>query len=502
MIKSVLIDISRYRVPLPDRMKTMLNRLSKSGFQQVFFNIEHALNLESFPEIGSYSDSYDKDEIMDIVNYAESLNLEIIPVYQSCGHMFHTLKWNKYRYLSETDKLWSVSLTSETLTFFDKVYNEISHYFKSDFIHVGGDEVYDLAEGKTGNTLDENNDKYDLYFDYILELRKIAASYGKKIMIWGDLIQKKPELLNHLPDDITVCYWMYDFDKIPEFYKRLTGKFYMCPGLQTWKSEFFRIEYMKTNISIKSEEADIFKPYGLMLTDWGDGGHLHSPVVSELLANYALNLFCDRNFRNGLTGKPELEDFLLEIDNIHFAGYLNSELVNNRPEFVTRMLYMEYPITGKGFNYQTTKQLENLLARIDRLKSFKLEFDDPEMEDYIKLILKRTEVLTLKTKINLKFRNNEGILDTDIANLLKTAREAHILLTKTWLKTSKPMGLFYHNHFHNIMEKAVTADYNLYLERGSYEKMNERHIYDLKGVRNQFSVGNYKALQELWSDFV
>ncbi|PID28060.1 MAG: hypothetical protein CR982_04720 [Candidatus Cloacimonadota bacterium] len=493
MKKAILLDISRYRVPIVSRMKDMITNLASYGFNEIFFNIENSLEIKSFPFIGSEMDSYTQDEMRDIIDHAKGFGVEIVPIYQSCGHMFHSLKWDSLSYLSESESLWSVAPNIDSLDFFDKVYSEIATIFDSEYIHVGGDEVYDFMEGRSKD-LYPNRDKYEVYLEYILKLRDILKSYGKKLMIWGDIIQNRPELIKRLPKDVIVLYWMYDFDEIPKVYSEIEGRFYISPGLQTWKSEFFRFSYMKKNLKLKSLECKTNNPMGFLLTDWGDGGHIHSPVVTEFLAKYALEYFMG----NRINLSPKLKEIISLLDSIHNPDFMNSSLLLDKDEFLTRLLYFEYPISGEGYSTQSIGQLNRFLDISDSLENLDLSDFEEELRNYFTLVISRTEVIRAKIKIHLKFRQGERITDLYIADLIRVSRLSHLNLTKEWLSSSKPMGLFYHNHFHNELEKGISEDFKFYKEG----KIKPRFFYDREGCYNLFSVGNRDALHALWERFV
>ena len=67
-----LLDISRFRVPIMDRMKIILSNLSKQGHSIVFFNIEHVFKTDVFPKIGSEADGFNEKEFRDIDKHAKS----------------------------------------------------------------------------------------------------------------------------------------------------------------------------------------------------------------------------------------------------------------------------------------------------------------------------------------------------------------------------------------------------------------------------------------------
>ncbi|MFO7810165.1 MAG: hypothetical protein R6V47_02175, partial [Candidatus Delongbacteria bacterium] len=125
-MKACMIDISRFRVAKIERMKLMLKNLAETGYDTVFFNIEHTFKVPELPRIGFEADGYDIGQFKDINEFASSIGLKLVPLIQSFGHMFHILKWKEFDNISESDMKWSVSLSDQTYALIDKLYKRAS----------------------------------------------------------------------------------------------------------------------------------------------------------------------------------------------------------------------------------------------------------------------------------------------------------------------------------------------------------------------------------------
>ena len=126
-IKACMVDISRFRVPTISRMKKMIKNLSEVGYDTIFYNIEHVFKIPGHPKIGSEADGYTIEEFKELDIYAKENNIEIIPLIQSFGHMFHILKHPEYDSICESEKKWSLSINDDTY----KGYKCWTGYFES-----------------------------------------------------------------------------------------------------------------------------------------------------------------------------------------------------------------------------------------------------------------------------------------------------------------------------------------------------------------------------------
>jgi hypothetical protein len=499
-MKACMIDISRFRVPKVERMKIMLKNIAGAGYDTVFFNIEHTFKIPDHPSIGFEADGYDMKNFEDINRYAAGLELSLVPLIQSFGHMFHILKWDEYENIAESDMKWSVSMSDASYKLIDDLYRRAAELFNSNYIHIGGDEVYDMATGKSAHLL-KYATKENLFLNHILNLKDIAARYGKKIVLWGDMIQKDPEVMKKLGSDTVVCYWNYDFKEMPESYKNIDAKILVCPGTNTWKSFFPRYDYALRNFQLMKERAEELHAFGFMITDWGDAGHIHPFSITENMFNLAFKVF-NSNQVDKYYEKDEINNILHKLDEVHYADCLNAECVRNKPEYVTKLLFHDNPFSGKCFADQTADQFSELLKRINAVEEALTGVNfETEFEKDIKLFADQTVLFKKKIELHLAIRKNEGF--TQIKKLsdefIVSLRRWFATFMANWLENSQPMGLYFHIHFEKKIEEDIIYSLQMYKDL-DYADIPKKALYDDPEYLNLFSVGSANALKTLWNN--
>jgi len=274
--RGVMLDVSRGKVPTLDTLKQVIDQLSQYKMNVLQLYTEHTFAFPHHPRIGQDCGSLTGDDILALDAYAHERQVELQPNLQSFGHCAHILNLPEYEHLAESEARWSLCPTDEgTYALLDDLYADLLPSFRSTTFNVGCDETYDLGKGRSAQAAAEMGIGR-LYLQHILRLRDLAARYGRRIQLWGDILLHHPELVPELPDDVTLLDWHYEgADDYPSV--RLFGEsgreFWVCPGTSSWNTLFPRIENANVNIRTLARIGVEQGAQGLLNTDWGDHGH-------------------------------------------------------------------------------------------------------------------------------------------------------------------------------------------------------------------------------------
>ena len=104
------------------------------------------------------------------------------------------------------------------------------------------------------------------------------------MLFWGDIALEHPELIADLPGDALPLLWGYEADHpFAEQASRLAAsglEFYLCPGTSSWLSFAGRWSNALANLAAAATAGAEHGARGLLITDWGDRGHLQPLAVS------------------------------------------------------------------------------------------------------------------------------------------------------------------------------------------------------------------------------
>jgi hexosaminidase len=162
---------------------------------------------------------YSKEDIRELVRYAQDRNVEIIPEIEMPGHTSEIFA--AYPQFSCTGDTLSIKPffkgpgvhneilcagKEETFKFLEDVLSEVCELFPSEYIHIGGDEA-PKASWKAcplcqKRIKDEGlKDEDELQSWFIKRIEKYLNSRGKKIIGWDEIIE------GGLSKTATVMYW-------------------------------------------------------------------------------------------------------------------------------------------------------------------------------------------------------------------------------------------------------------------------------------------------------
>ena len=277
--RGVYYDCARGRIPKLERLKEMVDLLAHYKMNQLQLYIEHTFAFRSNPCISQGVSPLTAEDIMELDEYCRERHVELVPSLATFGHMGSMLWHESLREMAESCEQGNYQSVSpahpRTYDFLEQLFDEFLPCFTSKRFNVCCDEVYDLGAGQS-RKLAEKIGKGRLYLRHIKKLRRLAAKHGKKIMMWGDIIRKYPELIPEIPKDIAVLDWGYnamqDFGKINDFIQ--TGlPSHVCPSVCGYFTLFPRIHESMGNIHGWAKAGTKSGAKGMLNTDWGDGGH-------------------------------------------------------------------------------------------------------------------------------------------------------------------------------------------------------------------------------------
>ena len=81
-----------------------------------------------------------------------------------------------------------------TYKFLDDAYAECLPAYRSSLFNASCDETWDLGAGRS-ETLARKHGVGRVYLNHIEKINRLAARYGKRMMIWGDIVLGHPELI-------------------------------------------------------------------------------------------------------------------------------------------------------------------------------------------------------------------------------------------------------------------------------------------------------------------
>jgi len=274
--RGVQDDISRGPIPTEDYMKRQIRTLAAYKVNLFALYMEHVFDFASQPLVAPKEAALTPQEINALVDYAKGLYVTILPEQQTFGHLHHMLKYEIYADVAERPHGHVLTPTKEqSYDIIKAMYADLVPLFPGPFLHVGGDETFELGHGQTAARSAEVG-LGRVYLEHMQRVSAILQPYRKQLMFWGDIAVKYPELLSILPKDMIAVPWDYDakptFESIIKPYRDAGLRVVVAPGAQTWNQLWPNLDTGYLNIRNFVRDGQKLGAMGVLNTTWNDDG--------------------------------------------------------------------------------------------------------------------------------------------------------------------------------------------------------------------------------------
>lgn len=213
--RSFQLDLGRQPEKLVT-LKRMVAAAARFGFNQCQLYLENAIKLEAF---GPAATGSTKEEIRELIGFAEELGVEIVPSLNLLGHAENFLLHDEFKDMDELRdgarqpwQAWSICFCpslERTRTWMKEVLDETATIFSSGNVHVGLDETWTLGSCKLCRAREEEIGLGGIFADHASWLNSVVKSQGRKMWMWADMCFYYGNVLDRLPRDIILVDWFY-----------------------------------------------------------------------------------------------------------------------------------------------------------------------------------------------------------------------------------------------------------------------------------------------------
>lgn len=414
-VRGFMMDISRNKVPTMETIKKIIDMMSDLKMNHLELYVEgFSFEYLSFQKYLLKDGYISIQEFQELEQYALERAIDLVPNQNGFGHMAKWLEQDEFKDLAECPEgifLWGRDRAPSTLNPQDersvelvkKMYHDMLPLSGSKYFNMNFDEPFELGKGKSKEVC-EKEGLGNVYIDFVLKAYEEIKKYNKTPLIWGDVLIKHPDLLGRLPKDMIFIDWGYDgvypfrshFEKLKE--KKI--KFIAAPGTTTWCSVTGRTADWVENISNAVHAVYEFDGEGVILTDWGDVGHLqflpftYAPLVFSGLLSWRVKegtYFVLKEYLNKYIFQDRtnlLADTILDLGN--YYRYENYYLTNGTPSFYGFMWayyaskektnQIEYFLTRTKYHIVNEK-MYNMRKKFLNQKIEEIQFTEPNSSD-------------------------------------------------------------------------------------------------------------------------
>ncbi len=218
----LMMDASRAAVQTPKTCCDLMDYLAVMGYNMFMLYTEDLISVKSRPHFGYMRGGYTPEDIKIIDDYGYDYGIEVIPCIQCYGHLAKYLIWDEAADIKDTSSV-LLARNEKTFEFLDELISTVSSCFRSNRIHIGMDEAWDMGRGKF-LTQHHYVPPIDIFNEYMERLMGIINKYGLKPMMWSDMyfrasndhdayyeedIVISEETKKMVPKEVELVFWHY-----------------------------------------------------------------------------------------------------------------------------------------------------------------------------------------------------------------------------------------------------------------------------------------------------
>ena len=284
----VMIDLSRNAVMSLDGWRKLLPILKKMKYDTVFLYMEDTYEVEGEPYFGYMRGRYSLEEMRELDELGASYGIEMIPCIQTLAHLDTLMHWRYYNFDAQGTLLVGDERNYELI---DNMFSTLRKCFRTNKIHVGMDEAYNLGRGRYVEKYGYDT-QGNIMKKHLARVKEIAGKYGYEMLMWSDMffnawsgnkynVEKTEipeEYRNAIPEGVIPVYWNYYsregsvYDDMLYNHKQLTDKLWFAGGAWTWTGFVPNNKFSLETMIPAFEACEKYKVKNIFITIWGDNG--------------------------------------------------------------------------------------------------------------------------------------------------------------------------------------------------------------------------------------
>jgi hypothetical protein len=272
------ISLSQGAVPTLQDLKRAVRLLASYKQNLLMLYFENTFDYPSMPLNAPPDGCMTPAEARELVDYARSYHIIVIPEQESIGHLHQVLYNEKYKDITEVPYGTVVTPTAAgSLPFVTEMLRELVKDFPGPFLHIGADETFELGQGRT-KSLVQQKGKGQVYLDFMKQINAAMSGSHRRVIFWGDIAQHYPELLHQIPLNMIAMPWNYKALS-PDQFAAMIAPFrdagletWVAPGVDNWNNIFPNYTIALPNIRVFTETGRSMGATGMMNTTWNDDG--------------------------------------------------------------------------------------------------------------------------------------------------------------------------------------------------------------------------------------
>lgn len=197
----------------PEYLPQLLRDIAEQGANAVLVEYEDVFPFANLDIATDPETAWSEEALRDFLKQARSAGLEVIPLQQCLGHLEYVLCWEElsgYALDPSYPSTLDIFNADARALVEDMLRQVLEAHPDSRYFHLGLDEAFALAP----HARERGESVCRWFVDYCEVLCDICEEYGKKPLIWSDILEHHltPEdlpFIERLRDRVVMCTWDY-----------------------------------------------------------------------------------------------------------------------------------------------------------------------------------------------------------------------------------------------------------------------------------------------------
>lgn len=283
-----MADCSRNAVARVDTLKKLVRQAALMGYHFIGLYLEDTLAIPEEPYFGYMRGAYTKEEIAEVVRYAELFGVEIRPYVETLAHLNQITRYEHYQKFIDTDDI-LLAGDERTYAFLDHYLKAVSDAFPSRRVNLGMDEAHMVGLGKYLDAHGYQN-RVEIIQKHLERVMEICRKYGLQPQMWSDMffrlafggeyyVKDKPMADNvKIPEGLELVYWDYysadeeHYDDMLRQHRKMTDKVSFAGGVWKWIGFAPHNRYSAVIGKAAFSSCRRNGITSVVMTGWGDNG--------------------------------------------------------------------------------------------------------------------------------------------------------------------------------------------------------------------------------------
>ncbi|BFY97386.1 hypothetical protein BsWGS_00426 [Bradybaena similaris] len=164
--------------------------------------------------------AYSKENINELVKFAEEAGLTLVPLIPTFGHMEFVLKseFSKLRESDYTPQVIDITQSASYELISEMIKQVLEHHPRAKYLHIGCNEVYELGKGASATEMQlKNLTTSQMFLQHVMRVAEIVRNQASRVtpLIWDDelrQIHSEDLEVSGLPFMVEIVVWQYSGD--------------------------------------------------------------------------------------------------------------------------------------------------------------------------------------------------------------------------------------------------------------------------------------------------